>query len=79
MRVNFGCRCVKGNLRDLSAQTDAADAVVNVVVTEPKEAVATLGLQVRVADVVTSAVLWVRELADRGTLVLLWSSRRRVG
>jgi len=33
-----------GAWRDLSAQTDAADAVVNVVVTEPKEAVATLRL-----------------------------------
>jgi len=62
----------------LSAKTDAADAIVNVVVTEPKEAVATLWPQVRVADVVTSAVSWIRKLADGGTLELLWSRHRRV-
>jgi len=63
----------------LSAPTDAADVVVDVIVTEPKEAGVTLGLQVRVAVVVTSAVLWVRKLADRGTLERCWRSRRRVG
>lgn len=69
----------KGRRLDLSAPTDAADVVVDVIVTEPKEAGVTLGLQVRVAVVVTSAVLWVRKLADRGTLERCWRSRRRVG
>jgi hypothetical protein len=66
----------KGNRLDWLAPTDDTDVVVDVVVTEPKEAGVTLGLQVRVAVVVTSAVLRVRKLADRGTLERPWGSRR---
>lgn len=60
----------------MSAPTDAAYVVVDVIVTEPKEAGVTLGVQVRVAVVVISAVLWVRKLADRGTPERPWRNRR---
>jgi hypothetical protein len=75
----YGVYVLKGKLLDISAETEAADVVFNVVVTQPIEAVATLGSQARVAVVVTCAVLWVRKLADRGTLELVRRSRRRVG
>lgn len=68
-----------GNRLDLSTQTEAANIIINVVVAEPKKAGVALGPHVGVAVVVTSAVFWVRKLADRRALELLWRRRRSVG
>ena len=56
----------------MSTPTEATFAVVNIIV-KSNEAGVKLWSHLRIADVVTSAVLRMREFADSGTLELLLS------